>query len=418
MCPPNGSNGSAPTRGEGVAARYARHTLIEGFSQQAMAATRVAVIGAGAIGNEVVKNLALLGVGAIDLFDFDIVEAHNLTRSVLLRETDIGAPKALAVARRAAELDPGIRVRGFVADLRTAFGPLAMRRYHLMICAVDNFEARIRASQVCRLAGRPLVTAAIDHRYASVEHFPFGRVAESACYECHLAPGAYERIARRYSCGGLRRALLAERRIATTTITASLAGAQAVSMALFPETLHHPQPAMRQASRLFADSRGGVASLTRLTRQPHCPGCGGAAARATVIDAGGEEDGPGGDARGGVGGMNARLRALFDRHGVGPDAVIASSDALIVERRCMACGALDLERVGQRAADHDDRLMRCERCQAQAVRIEIRERFDAREWLEIGPPGPEVGPMWLAVEGRDLVFDLGSRRCPAAEPGQ
>ena len=86
--------------------RYARHRAIEGFSQEELQASRVAVIGAGAIGNEVVKNLCLLGVGAIDVYDFDTVELHNLTRSVLLREADIGRGKAASVARRAAELDP------------------------------------------------------------------------------------------------------------------------------------------------------------------------------------------------------------------------------------------------------------------------------------------------------------------------
>ena len=51
--------------------RYARHALIDWFSQDTLRAARIAVIGAGAVGNEVVKNLALLGVGHIDVFDFD-----------------------------------------------------------------------------------------------------------------------------------------------------------------------------------------------------------------------------------------------------------------------------------------------------------------------------------------------------------
>ena len=45
-------------------ARYQRHELIDWFSQQRLADSRVAVIGAGAIGNEVIKNLVLLGTGA------------------------------------------------------------------------------------------------------------------------------------------------------------------------------------------------------------------------------------------------------------------------------------------------------------------------------------------------------------------
>ena len=87
--------------------RYARHNLIDWFSQPQLAASKVAVVGAGAIGNEVVKNLALLGVGRVDVFDFDQVKLHNLTRSVLLREADVGQAKAQAVARRAAGIVSG-----------------------------------------------------------------------------------------------------------------------------------------------------------------------------------------------------------------------------------------------------------------------------------------------------------------------
>ena len=92
--------------------RYRRHEQIDWFSQQAVSATRVAVVGAGAIGNEVVKNLVLLGVGGIDLYDFDTVEAHNLTRSVFLRESDIGTGKATAVVQRAAAVDRGGEAAG------------------------------------------------------------------------------------------------------------------------------------------------------------------------------------------------------------------------------------------------------------------------------------------------------------------
>jgi adenylyltransferase/sulfurtransferase len=70
---------------------------------------RIVVVGAGAIGNEVVKNLTLLGVGAVDLYDFDQVEEHNLTRGIFLRASDIGTGKATAVVRRASQVDPGVR---------------------------------------------------------------------------------------------------------------------------------------------------------------------------------------------------------------------------------------------------------------------------------------------------------------------
>ena len=48
------------------------------------------VVGAGALGNELLKNLALLGVGTIVVIDLDAVENSNLSRCVLFRESDEG----------------------------------------------------------------------------------------------------------------------------------------------------------------------------------------------------------------------------------------------------------------------------------------------------------------------------------------
>lgn len=65
--------------------RYLRTNLIDGFSQEVVQKLHFAIVGCGAVGNEVVKNLTLLGVGKLDVFDFDTIEIHNLTKSVLFR---------------------------------------------------------------------------------------------------------------------------------------------------------------------------------------------------------------------------------------------------------------------------------------------------------------------------------------------
>ncbi|MGE3928244.1 MAG: ThiF family adenylyltransferase, partial [Lautropia sp.] len=299
--------------------RYARHRAIAGFSQDVLQASRFAVIGAGAIGNEVVKNLCLLGVGAVDVYDFDVVERHNLTRSVLLREADVGTPKAAAVARHAADLDPAVTVTAIAGDIRDTLGIAAARGYHCVIGALDNFEARLRVNQVCWLAGVDWVNAAIDSRSVSVETFPFaapdrgtlpGRDAAAlpACYECGLPASVYGRIAERYSCGGLLRAALRERVMPTTAITASIAGAQAVDAALklarapvhgepmrgepvhgepvHSEQVHsepvHGEPAAR---RWWFDTGSGHASGARIARNPACPGCGDLPRRARLVRA-------------------------------------------------------------------------------------------------------------------------------------
>ena len=49
------------------------------------------VIGCGAVGNEVVKNLVMMGIKNLTLIDFDNVETYNLSRSVLFNSASLAA---------------------------------------------------------------------------------------------------------------------------------------------------------------------------------------------------------------------------------------------------------------------------------------------------------------------------------------
>ena len=98
------------------------------FSQEVLAAARVMVIGCGALGNEVLKHLALMGVGRLTVVDFDRVEADNLPRSVLFTAADAeaGRPKVEAAAERLRQLNPGVTVVP-VSPATWAWGSLGSR---------------------------------------------------------------------------------------------------------------------------------------------------------------------------------------------------------------------------------------------------------------------------------------------------
>src|SRR2546423_8789434 len=93
--------------------RFERFKLIGWWDQSRLRRARVVVVGAGALGNEIVKNLALLGVGNLFVADMDRIENSNLSRSVLYRAADNGAPKATTAARAAHDIYPDIKVQHF-----------------------------------------------------------------------------------------------------------------------------------------------------------------------------------------------------------------------------------------------------------------------------------------------------------------
>ena len=130
--------------------RYSRLRLISWWRQERLQAARVLVVGAGALGNEVVKNLALLGLGTIYLIDLDEVEPSNLSRSVLFRESDDGGrPKAEVAAQRAGELNPEINVVPIHGDVITDMGLGLFADVDLVIGCLDNREARLWVNRQC-----------------------------------------------------------------------------------------------------------------------------------------------------------------------------------------------------------------------------------------------------------------------------
>jgi molybdopterin/thiamine biosynthesis adenylyltransferase len=361
-------------------ARYLRQQAVEGLAIERLRALDVVVVGAGAVGNEVVKNLVLLGVGRIDLHDFDRVELHNLTRSVFLRETDVGASKAAAVAARAAEVDPASRVCAVEGDAWRTLTLARLARADVLICAVDNLEARMRLGALAQLAGVDMINAGIDARHASVETFPFRGAPGGACFECHLPESAYRRVAERYSCGWLRRALLQEAVVPTTAITASVAGALAVQAALRGD-------ARGGARRVLVDTVTGASTVTALQRNPACAGCGALDPHPRRVAA-------------------SDWAAALDAHAPGADALVLS-DALIFSAACVHCGPADAARcVGRRADEFDDGIMRCTRCGELAVRVDVRAECTPDELRRLGTAPPVKYLLAHAGTPAALVIDL------------
>jgi adenylyltransferase/sulfurtransferase len=210
--------------------KYDRLKRIPNWSQEKLANAKVAVFGCGALGNEVLKNLALLGVGHIWVVDYDTIEIHNLTRSVLFRESDIGRYKAEVVAQRVKELNPDAQVYPIIGKLEFAFGRGLLREMDVVFGCLDSIGARREINKRCYFAGVPWVDGGINHQLGNVALFD-PRVPETACYRCQMDRSAWERLNERYSCGYLKDSFK-EPTMATTIMTSSVIAAYQVEVAV------------------------------------------------------------------------------------------------------------------------------------------------------------------------------------------
>jgi len=202
--------------------RFARLEAIQWWDQPLLARTRVLVIGAGALGNEVIKNLALLGIGHLAVADMDHVERSNLCRSVLFRSADEGRPKAACATAAAQAIYPELQATALVVNVLAGLGLGWFRWADAVIGALDNREARVFVNAACAQMGRPWFDGGIEVLQGVARGFAPPR---TACYECTMSEVDWSVLNKRRSCSLLARRAVEARGTPTTPIAASVIGA-------------------------------------------------------------------------------------------------------------------------------------------------------------------------------------------------
>lgn len=208
------------------------------FKQDVVSTAHVMVVGCGALGNEVLKNLVLMGVRHLVVVDFDVVEADNLTRSVFFAIDDAkaGRKKALVIAERLQKMNPATEVQVICGDIAYDVGLGLIRRMDVVIGCVDNRWARYCINRLCMQVGVPWVDGGIDGLEGTARVFMPGK----NCYACNLGPEGLRDLRYRMPCAGVVRRSMAAGKASTNSIIASVIGAVQVQEAfklLYPEEL-------------------------------------------------------------------------------------------------------------------------------------------------------------------------------------
>lgn len=245
--------------------RYHRQELITWWDQDKIRTARVLVIGAGALGNEILKILALTGIGEVLVYDMDVIEESNLSRGVLFRDEDQGAAKATVAVSRMRELNPDVTGHARVENLNHNAGLGVFLWADVVICGLDNREARIFANSACAATGRVWVDGAIEGLAGIARVFD---PARGACYECTMNETDRKLVAERRSCAMLARDIVDSGHVPTTAVSAALVAALEVQEAI---KLLHGQPAL-VSEGLHLNGLWSDVSRVKYPRRDDCPG--------------------------------------------------------------------------------------------------------------------------------------------------
>ncbi|HNW35293.1 MAG TPA: ThiF family adenylyltransferase [Candidatus Ozemobacteraceae bacterium] len=379
---------------------FSRFELIRWWEQKRLSEARVLVIGAGALGNEIIKNLALLGIGNVILVDFDRIEPSNLSRSVLFRERDRGRYKAEVAAERARDLYPGIWIKPLCVNAVTDLGLGVFYWADVIIGGLDNREARLVINQNSFRAGKPWIDGAIEVLNGVARVFAPG---DGPCYECTMSQIDWKVLNSRKACTLLTREEMMSGKTPTTPTMASIIAGIQCQEAL---KLLHGLETISGKGYIF-EGLNFNNDLIGYKRKPDCFSheC---FSPLTVLDAGA--------ATLTLGDALARIRA-----DLGPDAVMEIRQDVLTGFTCSICG-IETEHHASLGRIHETEAA-CPSCKEQRF-PQLAHQFDGTEpWqgktlAQLGIPPFDV---FIGREGeRQTYYLLDGDRAeilgPLAEP--
>lgn len=121
---------------------------------------RVAVFGIGGVGGHCVQALARAGVGAIDVFDDDVVSLSNINRQAVAMRSTLGRPKVEVIRDQILDINPAavVTCRKMFYTPENADG-VDLSVYDYIVDAIDTVKAKVELIVRANAAGVPVISA-------------------------------------------------------------------------------------------------------------------------------------------------------------------------------------------------------------------------------------------------------------------
>lgn len=264
-----------------MSVRYARQIVLPEIGEEGqalLAKARILVVGAGGLGSPALLYLTAAGVGlgshggCIGLIDDDRVDASNLQRQILFRESDQATAKVEAASQHLAALNSETHLVSHQTRLTAANALEILGAYDVIIDGSDNFSTKYLLNDAAVKLGKPVVYGSILGFEGQISVF-WGQ--QGPCYRCiypQRAAGHIPNCAEAGTLGGI------------AGVVGSIQAVEACKLALGAEHCHNYGLEPLIGKLLIFDARSWDIRKLDLVQHPDCPVCSHAADAITLAD--------------------------------------------------------------------------------------------------------------------------------------
>jgi len=251
--------------GEADNDRFDRSRRIQWLDLDAVARSRVLMVGAGALGNEVAKDLALSGFRDMTIVDMDRVAGSNLNRCLFFSDEDASARrhKAEVVAEGVSALAPGCRPKPVVGRIEE-MPASAFSSHDIVLGCLDNVDARIHVNAHAYASGRVYIDGGMEGLRGKVM---VTLPPDGACLQCGMNRTHARVASLRFSCTG-KDVVFHEPRLAAEITTTSIISAVMVREALKAASRRTD---LMLRNSFFYDGERNASEELEVERDPECP---------------------------------------------------------------------------------------------------------------------------------------------------
>lgn len=151
--------------------RYTRQILLKEIGtegQELLARKHAIIIGGGGLGSNSASLLVRMGIGSVDIVDFDVVDLTNLHRTTVFTEKDVGKSKAVVLQQKLRPVNTAVNVKARNQKITSKNIARLMKGADIVLDGTDSIQLRLLINDAALMHHIPWIYAGVSETIGMV----------------------------------------------------------------------------------------------------------------------------------------------------------------------------------------------------------------------------------------------------------